>query len=70
MLTQIYYQILHGGQALFNLLYESCTKKKMLNDKPYTQNIEELPQSYLVQECALFRVNERSGAWDVLLVTR
>ena len=45
-------------------------KKKMLNDKPYTQNIEELPQSYLVQECALFRVNERSGAWDVLLVTR
>lgn len=28
MLTQIYHQSLHGCQALFNLLYESSTKKK------------------------------------------
>lgn len=68
MLTQIYHQILHGGQALFNLLYESYTK--MLNDKPYTQNVEELPQSYLCTRMCTIRVNERSGAWDVLLVTR
>lgn len=41
-------------------------KKKKLHPKC----VDELPQSYLVQECALFRVNERSGAWDVWLVTR
>ena len=45
----------------------SLLQKKI---KSYTQNVDELPQSYLVQECALFRVNERSGAWDVWLVTR
>lgn len=41
--SDIYHFTLHGCQALFNLLYESCTKKKMLNDKPYTQNVDEFP---------------------------
>lgn len=69
MLTQTHHQISHGCQALHNPLCECCAKK-MLNHNAYTQNVDELPPSYLVQACALFRVKERSGAWDVWLVTR
>lgn len=70
MLTQVNHQILHGFPDY--ILSESVVqkKKKKFNHKLYTQNVDEFPQGYLVQEWAIFLVKERSGACDVWLVTR
>lgn len=52
----------------YNLSESVVQKKKKVKSHP--QNVDEFTQVYLVQECAIFWVKERSGACDVRLVTR